>query len=75
MHSDEEEEIMDIDDPRVPEILRAHGRRFRPPAKVVMYLGNGEYVLETDDGEALDLVCLELGDRPWWRGRNWAGRQ
>jgi len=26
---------------------------------VVMYLGNGEYVLETDDGEVLDLVCLE----------------
>jgi hypothetical protein len=24
-----------------------------------MHLGNGEYVLETDDGEVLDLVCLE----------------
>ncbi len=59
MHGDEEGEIMDIDDPRVPELLRAHGRRFRPPAKVVMCLGNGEYVLETNDGEVLDLVSLE----------------
>ncbi len=59
MHSDEEEEIMDIDDPRVPELLRAHGRRFRPPAKVVLHLGNGEYILETAGGEVLDLVSLQ----------------
>jgi hypothetical protein len=53
---DEGEEIMDIDDPRIPEIIRAHGRRFKKPARFVADLGSGEYVLSAEDGELLDMV-------------------
>lgn len=56
---DEDDEIMEINDPRVPEPIRAHGGRFRPPAAVVACLGNDEYILSTADGEVLDLVCLK----------------
>ena len=57
--SDEDEEVMDIDDARVPESIRAHGKRFRKPARFVVDLGNGEYVLSAADGELLDLVYLK----------------
>lgn len=49
---------MQIDDPRVPQAIRDHARRFRNPAKYVEEPGNGEYVLFADDGEVLDLVTL-----------------
>ena len=54
-----DEEVMDIDDPRVPEEIRGHGMRFRKPARFVIDLGRGEYVLSAADGEVLDLVCLK----------------
>ena len=53
------EEVMDIDDPRVPEVIRSLGMRFRKPACFVVDLGNGEYVLTAADGEILDLACLK----------------
>ncbi|QIL44136.1 hypothetical protein G7045_07565 [Acidovorax sp. HDW3] len=57
--NDDEEEIMNIDDPRVPDAIRAHGRRFRKPARFVVDVGNNEYVLSSEDGEVLDIVCLK----------------
>lgn len=55
----EDEEMMDIDDPRVPEAVRLHGRRFRKPGRYVVDLGNGEYVLGAEDGELLDLLIIK----------------
>ena len=57
--SKEIEEIMNISDPRVPEVVRAHGSRFRKPTHFVTDLGNGEYALSAEDGELLDLICLK----------------
>lgn len=59
MKEDDEEEIMDINDPRVPEAVREHGKRFRKPARFVVDVGNNEFVLSTDDGELLDIVHLK----------------
>ena len=61
-HADDEKEVIDIDDPRVPEAVRQHGRRFRQPARYVVDLGGGEYALSTQGGELLDLVCVKRGD-------------
>ena len=59
MSTEDDEEIMDIDDARVPEAIRAHGGNFRRPARFVVDLGNDEYMLLDADGEVLDLVCLQ----------------
>lgn len=58
MIDNDDEVVMDIDDLRVPEVVRDHGLRFRKPARFVTDLGNGEYVLSAADGELLDLVYL-----------------
>lgn len=55
----DDEEVMDIDDPRVPEVVREHGLGFRKPAHYVVDLGNNEYLLAAQDGETLDLVYLK----------------
>jgi hypothetical protein len=52
------ETVLAIDDEDVPEIIRRHGARFRNPARYVIDLGNGEYVLYGADGELLDLCYL-----------------
>jgi len=55
----EGEEVLDIDDPAVPEEIREFGRRFRNPARYVIHLGWDEYLLYGADGELLDMVFLE----------------
>lgn len=55
----EDDELIDIDDPVVPEEIRAHGARFKNPARYVADLGNDEYVLYAQDGELLDMVYLK----------------
>jgi hypothetical protein len=52
----ENEEIWDIEEPHFPDALREHGKCFKNPAKYVIDLGNGEYVLYAEDGELLDAV-------------------
>jgi len=59
MATDDEEELLDIEDPRVPECIREHGRRFRNPARFAVDLGRGEYLLHAEDGELLDVVRLK----------------
>lgn len=54
----DDDEVMDIDDPRVPDAVRSHGMRFEKPARFVADLDNGELVLYAADGELLDLVYL-----------------
>lgn len=59
LDSEDSDELLDIDDPRVPDIVRAHGRRFRKPARFVIDLREGEYLLFAEDGELLDGVYLK----------------
>jgi hypothetical protein len=54
----EGEDLVDIDDPALPDALREHARRFDKPGKVVIVVGDGEYVLYAADGELLDLCCI-----------------
>lgn len=58
---DGDEDIVDIDNARIPQAVRMHGARFRNPARFVADLGNDEYVLFAEDGELLDLVYLRCG--------------
>ena len=55
----ENEEVLDIDDPRIPNAIRDFGAGFRNPARYVIDLGHGEYVLYGADGELLDLCYLK----------------
>ena len=52
----ENDEAIDIDAPRLPDALREHGKRFRKPARYVVDLGGGEYLLYAEDYELLDAV-------------------
>lgn len=52
------EVVLAIGDPEVPEVVRRHGARFRNPARYVIDLGGGEYLLYGGDGELLDLCFL-----------------
>jgi hypothetical protein len=54
-----DDEIQDIDDSRVPDIVREHGSRFRLPARYAVLLGNDEFALYAENGELLDLVYLK----------------
>ena len=54
----EGEELVDIEDPSLPVALREHAGRFKNPRKVVIVVGNGEYVLYAADGELLDLCFM-----------------
>lgn len=57
--TEHDEETWAIDDPRVPDVVREHARRFRNPAVGVVALGGDEYLLFGADGELLDGVILE----------------
>lgn len=52
----EGEEVLDINDPGLPNSLREIGRQYRNPARYVIDLGGGEYLLYAEDGELLDGV-------------------
>ena len=58
----EGEELVDIDDPSLPDVLREHAKRFSNPGKVVIVVGDDEYVLYAEDGELLDLCFMSLED-------------
>ncbi|MBU2571131.1 MAG: hypothetical protein KJ725_14105 [Gammaproteobacteria bacterium] len=51
-----EDKEIDINDPRLPDALREHGKLFKKPARWVIDLGNGEYLLYAEDFELLDAV-------------------
>jgi len=53
------EEVLDIDDPRIPQAIRDFGAAFRNPARYVIDLGHDEYALYGADGELLDLCFLK----------------
>lgn len=57
MH-DELDEVRSISDPRVPQWVREHARRFRQPVTWVEDLGDDEYALYAEDGELIDLCRL-----------------
>ncbi len=51
--------VLAIDDAEVLEVIRRHGARFRNPARYVIALGHGEYLLYAGDGELLDMCVLK----------------
>ncbi len=55
-NEDEEDEVLDITDASIPDEIYEHGQLFNPPARWVIDLGRGEYLLFDEDGELLDLV-------------------
>lgn len=52
----ENEEVLDINDPDLPDSLREIGKQFKNPARYVIDLGDGEYLLYAEDSELLDGV-------------------
>ena len=50
------EEVLDINDSRFPDTLREHGARFKNPARHVIVIEEGAYILYAEDGELLDIV-------------------
>jgi hypothetical protein len=54
--TENEDEVIDINEPSLPDALREHGKRFRKPARYVVDLGDGEYLLFSEDYELLDAV-------------------
>jgi hypothetical protein len=52
----EGEEVLDINNSVLPDSLREIGRQFKNPARYVIDLGGGEYLLYAEDGELLDGV-------------------
>lgn len=56
MDTDPHDDVIPIDDPRVPAWVRAHGRRFRQPAAFAERLDDDEYALFASDGELIEVV-------------------
>ncbi len=56
---DDEGELLDIGDPRIPQAVRDHGRRFRNPARYAFDFGDGAYLLFGQDGELLDMLVYD----------------
>lgn len=54
----EGEDVWRVEDPRVPQVVRDHGARFRHPARYVIAVEPGTYLLYAGDGELLDLCQL-----------------
>jgi len=52
----EGEDVLDIDDPDLPDALREQGKLYKNKAQLVINLGDGEYLLYAEDGEMLDAV-------------------
>ncbi len=48
--------LIDINDPSLPDALRAMVNDYDPPARFVVKQGEGEYDLFSEDGEELDLI-------------------
>jgi len=48
--------LIDINEPSLPDALRAMANTYEPPARFVVKQGKGEYDLFSEDGEELDLV-------------------
>lgn len=54
---DEDEEWLDLHDPRVPDEVREHAASFRDPVRYVVRCGP-DILLLTEDGEVIDICAL-----------------
>ncbi|TXH04550.1 MAG: hypothetical protein E6R07_07750 [Nevskiaceae bacterium] len=54
----DEETVLALDDPRVPEAIRRHAARFKTPVRYVVVSGP-DYVLIAEDGEVVDFCALD----------------
>ena len=53
----DDEELLDIDDPRVADVVRAHAARFRDPVRNVAICG-ADIVLLGENGDVIDICAL-----------------
>jgi len=51
--------VIDINAPSLPKAIRQHALSFKNPGKFVIEMGDGEYVLYTEDGDLLDLFFVK----------------
>ncbi|PIE68454.1 MAG: hypothetical protein CSA21_07380 [Deltaproteobacteria bacterium] len=56
-NDNEESELMRIDDPRIPEIIREHAAAFETPVCYVTILGEN-ILLSDEDGELVDICSI-----------------
>jgi len=56
-NDDEEETVMDINDPQVPEAIRKHAARFKDPVRFVVFCG-AEIILLSEEGELIDICTI-----------------
>ena len=54
----EGEELIDINDPQLPDELREHGKQFSNPGRYVIDVGDKGNLLYAEDGELLDMVYI-----------------
>ncbi|MDM7463810.1 MAG: hypothetical protein P3W95_009200 [Tepidimonas taiwanensis] len=52
------EDVLSIDDERIPQAIREHSARFHNPAQYAIMVNPREYQLYGGDGELLDLRWL-----------------
>lgn len=53
------DEVMHLDDPRVPDPVRQHAQRFRQGNLCVVALSQNEFIVLDVNGKVLDLIWLE----------------
>ncbi|GHT96083.1 hypothetical protein AGMMS49545_20220 [Betaproteobacteria bacterium] len=58
MSIEEDEELIPIEDPRVPLELREHAARFRTPVRYITFCG-ADIVLFAADGEVIDICAFK----------------
>ena len=58
MSIEEDEELIPIEDPRIPLELREHAARFRTPVRYVIFCG-ADIVLCAEDGEVIDICSFK----------------
>lgn len=57
MTTEEADELMLIDDPRIPGVIRDHAARFTTPVAYAAWAG-ADWVLFAEDGEVVDICAL-----------------
>lgn len=55
---DDEDRLLMIEDPLLPEAIRVHAARFKKPVRFVLPV-DGDFVLFAEDGELMDIVSLK----------------
>ena len=55
----DDDELMPLNDPRVPPAVREHAQNLRPSVCLVVALGHDEFMLLDTQGKVVDLLWLK----------------